>query len=90
MVYLIHFDRKFSHAQHYIGFVDGGEDRLFSRLEYHRTGKGSKLLKAVSLAGITFNVVRTWIDGDRNFERSLKNKKNAKKLCPICNAKLKV
>ena len=38
--------------------------------------------------GIQFNVVRTWPDGDRNFERSLKNKKKASRFCPICNPKL--
>jgi len=89
MVYLIHLEEKLKHSQHYLGFVDGGEDRLQSRLEYHRTGKGSKFLKAVSEKGINFSVVRTWVDGDRNFERKLKNRKNAKHLCPICNPKEK-
>ena len=57
MVYLIHFDQKLHHAQHYLGFVDGGEDRLQSRLEYHRKGIGSKLLRAVAQKGIGFNIV---------------------------------
>lgn len=81
MVYLIHFDQKLCHAQHYIGFCEKG---LESRLEYHRSGRGSKLLKAVAEKGIGFGVVRTWDEGDRNFERKLKNQKNAKKLCPVC------
>ncbi len=85
MVYLLHFDRKLSHAQHYIGFVDHlAHHTLESRLEYHRKGTGSKLLKAVVGAGIGFQVARTWPAGDRNFERQLKNKKNASKLCPLC------
>lgn len=87
MVYLIHLEQKYKHAQHYIGFVDGGEDRLKSRLEYHRKGSGSRLLRAVAKAGINFDVVRTWVEGDRNFERSLKNKKKASTLCPICAKK---
>ncbi len=86
MVYLIHFDQPLAHAQHYIGFCEK-QNGLESRLEYHRTGRGSKLLKAVSEKGIGFEAVRTWPDGDRNFERSLKNRKNAKRLCPICKLK---
>ncbi len=86
MVYLIHFDKKLAHAQHYIGFVEK-PDGLESRLDYHRKGRGSKLLKAVTEKGIGFEVARTWRDETRDFERSLKNKKNAKKLCPICKLK---
>ncbi len=89
MVYLIHFDQKFHHAQHYLGFVDHlNNHTLESRVEYHKKGKGSRLLRAVALAKINFDVVRTWPDGDRNFERSLKNKKKASQFYPICNPKL--
>lgn len=89
MVYLIHFDQKLHHAQHYIGFVDEPTHKLEKRIEYHRKGMGSKLLKALVQKGIGFSVVRTWEDGDRNFERKLKNRKKASSLCPICNPKLK-
>lgn len=89
MVYLIHFDQKLHHAQHYIGFVDHPAHSLESRLEYHKKGLGSKLLRAVGQKGIEFKVVRTWEEGDRNFERKLKNQKNASKLCPVCNPKVK-
>lgn len=89
MVYLIHFDQKLHHAQHYIGFVDEPTHKLERRIEYHRKGQGSKLLKALVQKQIQFSVVRTWPEGDRNFERSLKNKKRASQFCPICNPKLK-
>lgn len=37
MVYLIHFDAPLAdHAQHYIGFCDGGEEVLDARIERHR------------------------------------------------------
>lgn len=88
MVYLIHFDRKFHHAQHYIGFVDHERGHTVeSRLEYHRKGQGSKLLRAVAAAGIDFKIADIWLEGDRNFERSLKNKKKASGLCPVCKVK---
>lgn len=70
-------------ARHYIGFVDGGEVELLARLERHREGTGARLMEVITLAGITWELARTW-DGDRRFERRLKNRKNACRLCPIC------
>lgn len=90
MVYLIHFDQKLHHAQHYIGFVDSPKHTLEARLEYHKNGNGSKLMKAVVANGIPYSVARTWTDGDRNFERKLKNMKKARTLCPVCNPKVKL
>lgn len=81
MVYLIHFDEPFKHARHYIGFC---ESNLDQRMEHHRRGDGSCLMRAVTRAGIKWNVVRTWPEGDRNFERSLKNWHKSQDLCPVC------
>lgn len=80
--YLIHFDRPFNHARHYLGWTS--YSGVEGRLERHRTGDGSKLLRAVAAAGIGFEIVREWRDTSRDFERSLKNKKNSPKLCPLC------
>lgn len=87
MVYLIHFNKKFKHAKHYIGFCKDG--RLKERMFHHKNGTGSKLMKAVSKAKINWKVVRVWDNEDGNFERKLKNMKNSKKLCPICNKNIK-
>ena len=78
-VYIIHFDEKFHHAGHYIGFALNVEGRLY----YHKKGTGSKLLAALNRAGIGYKIVRV-LAGDRNLERKLKNKKNTAALCPIC------
>jgi hypothetical protein len=81
MVYLIHFEKPYKHAMHYIGFTDN----LDRRMHDHELGtKGSKLLKAVRDKGINFSVVRTWPDGDRTFERKLHNYKKSSALCPVC------
>lgn len=80
-VYLIHFDRPLCHARHYIGWAA----QLDRRLAHHAGGTGSKLMAAVARAGIGWQVARTW-PGDRFFERRLKNRKNAARLCPICQA----
>lgn len=87
-IYLIHFDQPYEHAQHYLGFVDTAnhplEEALPSRLTYHRTGRGSRLMKAVTAKGISWNVVRIWKDGTRTQERQLKVMSSTR-LCPICN-----
>ena len=84
MVYLIHFQIKLHHAQHYLGFV---ERNLKQRIKKHKSGSGAKLLAALNRAGIAWDVVRVWQDGDRHFERKLKNRKKARCLCPVCGAR---
>ena len=87
MVYLLCFDKKFKHAKHYIGFAEN--QRTFeARMKHHAKGQGSRLMAAVAKAGIGFCVSRTWPDGDRNFERKLKNRKEASALCPHCKTAL--
>lgn len=83
-VYLIHFDKKYRHAEHYIGY---SKDLGF-RIECHREGSGAKLLRAVNKAGIPWNVVRTWRVDGQGFERQLKNQKHSARFCPVCNPDL--
>lgn len=84
MVYLIHFKTKLHHAEHFLGFV---ERNLPRRLKKHKSGAGAKLLAALNRAEIDWEVVRVWKDGDRHFERKLKNYKKARCFCPVCGAK---
>ena len=91
MNYLLHFDAPYPRdrrgsVQHYIGFAKNART-LKLRIEHHRGGSGARLMAAVSAAGIGFVVARTWADGDRTHERTLKNRKNARKLCPVCRRK---
>lgn len=81
-VYLIHLERPYKHARHYIGWT--GYD-VAQRLAHHRAGQGARLLQVVAQAGIPFDVVRTWPDQPKAFERRLKRRKDARKLCPVCN-----
>lgn len=78
-VYIIHFDRPFWHARHYIGSTVN----LDRRLAQHRNGTGAKLLRALNRRGISWQVVRTW-SGGRTLERILKNRKKSRDLCPVC------
>jgi predicted GIY-YIG superfamily endonuclease len=84
-VYLLHFDRKLHHASHYIGFAQISVEK---RVKQHQQGAGAALTKAAVNAGIHLILAQTWV-GDRSKERSLKNQKNAPRLCPICNGSSK-
>ncbi|MGH8710622.1 MAG: hypothetical protein ACREVA_04800 [Burkholderiales bacterium] len=80
VVYLIHFDRPYKQARHYIGSAHD----LNARLAQHSTGQGARLMEVVKEAGITWTLARTW-QGGRTIERRIKNRKEAPALCPICS-----
>jgi len=79
-VYLIHAERPLAHAQHYLGWTQ----RLESRLDEHASGQGSPLLRAMTAEGIGWSVAKVWRRRTRTYERKLKNRKNARALCPVC------
>ena len=84
MVYLLHFSRPICPSRptrHYIGWTND----LDERIREHRRGKGSRLCQVARERGITFTLAEVW-NGDRRFERRLKNYKNAPRLCPYCNS----
>ena len=82
-VYLLHFDRPYKHARHYLG----SSDDLPARLESHRCGRGARLMEIITTAGINFTLARTW-PGGRDVERRLKNRHASPRLCPICRKEL--
>jgi hypothetical protein len=79
---LLHFERCYRHARHYIGFTQNLEQRL----EEHRAGRGSPLVAAAIADGIDFQLAAIW-EGDRHDERRLHRQKNTRaRLCPLCVA----
>lgn len=82
-IYLIHFDRPFKHAKHYLGWAND----LEGRLEHHRRGSGANLMRVIKQHNIGWVVARLWENRDRNYERSLKKRGGASRMCPICKAK---
>lgn len=68
-------------ARHYLGFT---EREVEDRVAQHVARRGSPLVAAVIAAGGTVTVQRTWSDADRNFERALKRRHEAPRLCPHC------
>jgi predicted GIY-YIG superfamily endonuclease len=80
-VYLLHFDWRYRHAAHYLGW----SENLPARLADHQSGHGARLLTVIHTAGIGWQLARTW-DGTRALERQLKRRGGRARLCPICKA----
>lgn len=80
-VYLLHFDRPYKHARHYIGVTRGDLD---ARIEAHRNGHGANLMRVLRRAGIGFTLARIWSDAEFALERRLKNRGGASRICPLC------
>lgn len=82
-IYLLHFTSPFKHARHYMGWTD----ELTERMNAHRKGNGSNLIRHLIKSGLDFEIARTWI-GDRNQERYFKNiHKRLSGLCPVCKGR---
>jgi predicted GIY-YIG superfamily endonuclease len=82
VVYLIHFDRPYQHARHYLGTTNN----LERRLREHAGGTfygGARLMEVIIAAGITWRVAMIW-EGGRELEQQLKAWHNGCRLCPIC------
>lgn len=88
-VYLLHFYPPLKHAKHYIGFTPGTD--VTRRVREHKLGLSTStpLILAAIAQGSKIKLARVWPEGDRKFERKLKNRKNASALCPCCGAKKK-
>ena len=83
--YLLHFDKPYKHARHYLGYTKD----LDARLQDHNWGNGSgaALTDAARTAGITFQLARVWEGATRADERKLHRQGHNPRLCPMCNPK---
>src|SRR5262245_3716280 len=92
-VYLFHFARPLGNlanvraqAQHYCGYADdpqGDAAGLERRAAEHLAGRGAKITKAAIAQGIEISLVCAW-RAPLSFEKQLKARKEAPRLCPIC------
>jgi predicted GIY-YIG superfamily endonuclease len=80
IVYLLHFERPYKHARHYLGWTRD----LESRLADHRAGSGANLLGVLKREGIGFRLARTWSPATRRRERQIKNQGGLSRSCPAC------
>lgn len=88
-LYLLHFDRPYKHARHYLGWARDLA-ALHRRVDVHYAatpgdGKNHALMIALKQAGISFTLARIWPDGTRQDERRKKQRGHARQ-CPMCRA----
>lgn len=81
IVYLLHFDPPFKHAQHYIGVT---RNSLARRLRDHLTGRGANLTRHAKRAGCLMILTRIWPAADFGLEVRLKKRGGASRICPVC------
>ncbi len=72
VIYMLHFDRPYKHARHYVGWTDD----LLDRLDTHAKGHGARLVAVIWQAGIGFTLIRI-CEGTRSTERAIKNEGGA-------------
>ena len=82
VIYMLHFDRPYKHAKHYVGWTED----LFDRLDTHAKGHGARLLAVIWRAGIGFTLIRI-CEGTRRTERAIKNEGGASRFCPACTSR---
>lgn len=82
MVYLLHFDRGYKHARHYIG-ATSSPDAARQLANGEVPPFNVPLLTAARLDGVTFTVARTW-PGDEVEAAKLRAQGGAARLCRCC------
>jgi hypothetical protein len=86
-LYLIHFEHKRHHAQHYLGSsID-----LIGRLTDHANGQGARLTRALWEDSEAWTLAAVFVprnpnyDNVRDLERIAKMRHNGKAYCPLCH-----
>jgi predicted GIY-YIG superfamily endonuclease len=79
VIYVLHFDEKYKHAGHYLGYTNNVERRM----QQHRSGHSVPLMDAVNAAGIPWMLAATF-KGDKAMEKALRHRKNTPRFCPQC------
>jgi hypothetical protein len=82
-IYVVHFERPYQHAQHYVGWTSNLRQRFYRHTSDAPVRRGSALMRAVVGAGIAFKVVATW-RGTREEERRVHNEHHVHRHCPVC------
>ena len=84
MVFLLHFDRGYKHARHYIGATDDPA-HLYDLAHGTVPLVDVPLLNAARQAGVRFTVACTWLGGDVRAAQ-LRAMGGAARLCRCCVA----
>lgn len=83
-IYVLHFEEKLAHAQHYVGSTRNLQKRLIA----HANGAGSNLCRVLGEKGIEWKLGGLHVThqaGLRRLERQLKDQCHAHRYCAICS-----
>lgn len=83
-LYLLHFEPRYRHAGHYLGYASSIERRVAEHLACG--SHSSPLVRAALAAGSVVTVARTWPGETRTTERRLKRQGGLSRHCPTCRA----
>lgn len=82
-VYVLHFERPLSHAQHYVGCTHAPRERLCT----HAKGDGARIVRAALAEGIRFKLGAlgvTTLVNMRRLERQVKDWHGSGEFCECC------
>ncbi len=82
-LYLLHFEPRYRHAGHYLGWSPDIARRCREHLS--GDGKASPLVRAALSTG-RVGLVRVWPEGSRSLERRLKRQGGLSRHCPVCRS----
>lgn len=83
-LYLLHFEPRYEHAGHYLGFAEDVHRRVAEHLSGN--GRASPLVRAALSIRAGVTLVRVWPDAGRQLERRLKRQGGLSRHCPTCRA----
>jgi predicted GIY-YIG superfamily endonuclease len=79
-LYVLHFDTKLSHAEHYTGVTVN----VPQRLEAHAKGEGSAICAALKELGIGWRLAALY------YEHTVKRHHNGPRYCQVCNPEARI
>lgn len=87
-LYLLHFERRYRHAQHYLGYAVGtGRGRKYARDQAEGRAIGAhELVMAAQWDGIEIEVADVWVGEGRELQRRLRAQGGLSRHCRICRS----
>lgn len=83
-LYLFHFEPRYRHACHYLGYADSIGRRIAEHLASR--ANASPLVRAALAAGCSVQLARCFPGETRTTERRLKRQGGLSRHCPVCRA----
>lgn len=85
-LFLLHFDERYAHAQHYLGYAVGtGRGHEYAKAICKGTAIGPhELVMAAQWSGIPIQLAEVWVGAGRALQRRMRSNGSLSRFCPIC------